>query len=166
MFVPFQSISPTARVWIYQANRKFTNEENKTIASFLLAFTEQWSAHSQALKTSFDIRYDQFIILAADEDYNSASGCSIDSSVRAIKQIEQNIGVELFNRNLIAFFQKGIVDLIPLAELKQKYSSGAWNEDSLTFNNLVTVKDQLENGWLVKAGDTWLKRYLPSKVAQ
>jgi hypothetical protein len=166
MFVPFESISPNARIWIYQANRKFTFEEQEAITNFLKVFTDRWSAHSQALKTSFAIRYNQFIVLAADEDYNSASGCSIDSSVRAIKQIEQNVGVELFNRNLIAFLNQGIVDLVPLNELKQKYSSGAWNEDSLTFNNLVATKGQMESSWISKAADTWLKRYLPSKVAQ
>jgi hypothetical protein len=166
MFVPFQSISPDARIWIYQADRKFTSEEKNSIGNYLQSFTQQWSAHNQALKTSFDLRHDQFIILAADEDYNSTSGCSIDSSVRALKEIEQNIGVGLFNRNLIAFLKGGTVTLIDLNDLKQKYSDGTWNEATLTFNNLITLKHQLESEWMVLAGNTWLKRYLPSKVAQ
>src|SRR5688572_18831499 len=164
MFAPFSSIDPLSRVWIYQAERKFTESEKTIIANHLQAFTEEWSAHSQALKTSFDIRYNQFIVLAADESHNSASGCSIDSSVRAIKQIGEKVRIDLFNRNLIAFLNGETVTLIPLNNLKEKYGEGTWNEGTLTFNNLVSVKSQLDKEWLVRAGDTWLKRYIPSKV--
>lgn len=166
MFVPFNTISPASRIWIYQCERRLNNDEVAAIATHLEKFTNQWSAHSQELKTSFDIRFNQFVILAADEAYNSTSGCSIDSSVRAIKEIEQNFGVDFFNRNLIAFKKSEEVILIPLSELKQKYASGTWDEDSLTFNNLISLKGQLENEWQIKAAQTWLKRYLPAKVSQ
>ncbi len=166
MFIPFDSISPASRIWIYQADRKFTDKEIAEIRAYLEKFTRQWSAHSQELKTSFDIRFNQFILLAADEAYNSTSGCSIDSSVRAVKEIETHIGVDLFNRNLIAFKKSDDVILIPLSELKQKYADGTWNEDTITFNNLVSLKNQLENEWLVNAGHTWLKRYVPARVSQ
>lgn len=166
MFVPFDTISPSSRIWIYQSDRRLTNDEVAAVSTYLENFTNQWTVHGQELKTSFDIRFNQFVILAADEDYNSTSGCSIDSSVRAIKEIEQNIGVDFFNRNLIAFKKSEEVILVPLSELKQKYTDGTWEEDTLTFNNLVSLKNQLENEWLVKAGHTWLKRYLPAGVSQ
>lgn len=166
MFVPFQSISPSSRIWIYQADRKFTKEETAVISTILQAFTENWSAHSQALKTSFDIRYDQFLILAADETYVQASGCSIDESVRVIKQIEQRLGITLFNRNLIAFKKGEDITVVALQDLKEKYEDGTWNEETRTFNNLISVKSQLDEEWIVFAKNAWLKRYIPSvKVA-
>lgn len=166
MFVPFSNISPSSRLWIYQADRKFNEREKSFISNYLTSFTQRWSAHNEALKTSFDIRYDQFIILAADESHNAASGCSIDESIRAIKNLEKELGVDLFNRNLVAFITgREAITLIPLNDLKQKYNEGTWNEDTLTFNNLISVKSQLETDWLVSAGNTWLKRYVPMKLA-
>jgi hypothetical protein len=166
MYVPFDLISPSSRIWIYQSARKFTPEEKEMISAHLEAFTQGWAAHGQGLKTSFDIRYNQFIMLAADESHHGASGCSIDSSVRAVKEIEQQLGLDLFDRNQVAFMHENTITLIRLQDLKQKYADGIWNEASLTFNNLVSEKGQLETSWIVPAGNTWLKRYVPaSKVA-
>jgi hypothetical protein len=167
MFVPFESISPSSRVWIYQTDRKFTDQETAFVSSYLLSFTESWAAHGQALKTSFHIHNNWFIVLAADEGYNSTSGCSVDESVRAIKHIQQELGVELFNRNLVAFKKGEAITLVSLKDLKEKYEDGTWNEDTLTFNNLISVKSQMEAEWIVSAKNTWLKRYIPSlKVAR
>jgi len=166
MFVPFESISPSSRIWIYQSDRKFTAQERIIADEYLRTFSENWAAHGQPLKTSFDIRYDQFIILAADEGYNDASGCSIDASVRAIKEIEVRFSVRLFDRNQIAFMKNDSVILVPLQDLKQKYLSGTWNEATPAFNNLISIKSQLQEEWIVAAGNTWLKRYVPTqKVA-
>jgi hypothetical protein len=161
MFVPFESVSPTARLWIYQSGRKFTVEDKKTIHEFLKSFTEIWAAHGQPLKTSFDIRYDHFIILAADEDFNAASGCSIDESSRTIKDLGQRLSVDLFDRSSVAFQKNGDIIFIPLSDLRQKYVEHIWNEATPAFNNLIAQKSQLNGEWIIPAGNTWLKRYVP-----
>jgi hypothetical protein len=166
MFVPFKEISPDSRLWIYQSNRKLTSQENTIIADNLKLFIDQWDAHGQPLKASFDIFHNQFIVLVADEAYHATSGCSIDASVHAIKEVEQQVGIQLFDRSQVAFKIGNLISICALAELKQKYLEGVWNESTLTFNNLITVKGQLDNEWIVPAGNTWLKRYAPSiKVA-
>jgi hypothetical protein len=161
MFIPFDEIQPSSRVWVYQSNRKFTAHEKTIIDSELQLFTEDWKAHGHPLGSSFTIRHDQFIILAADEAYHAPSGCSIDDSVRTIQQLGQKLGVDFFNRNLIAFKMNDIITLIPLSELKQKYQAGFWNESTPMFNNLVQTKVQLESDWTIPSANTWLKRYVP-----
>jgi hypothetical protein len=166
MFIPFDKIQSSSRIWVYQSDRKFTEQEKAIISEHLQLFTETWAAHGQPLGASFDIRHDQFIILAADESYTSASGCSIDDSVRTIQQLGQKLGADLFNRNLIAFKIKDSIALIPLSEIRQKYQEGFWNESTLMFNNLIQTKGQLENDWIAPSLNTWLKRYVPvEKVA-
>ena len=110
--------------------------------------------------------YDQFIILAADETHETPSGCSIDSSVRVLKSLEQDLGVRLFDRNLIAFKSDGGIDLIPLQDLKQKFQDGILNQGTLTFNNVVSTKSDLDHAWLAPACKTWLKRYIPNELAK
>src|SRR5918992_1402536 len=99
MFVPFESLTPASRIWIFQANRRIARGELEVVKSNLREFTEEWAAHGSPLKTSFTIKFDQFIILAADETHESPSGCSIDGSVRVLKKLEQSLGIQLFDRN-------------------------------------------------------------------
>ena len=119
MFAPFETLDDSARIWIYQADRKFTETEKNTISEALTAFTHSWVAHGNPLKTSFAILHDQFIVLAADENFNEASGCSIDSSVRVIRQLDQQFSLGLFDRTNIGFLKGEQVDMIPLNELPQ-----------------------------------------------
>ncbi|HET9053282.1 MAG TPA: hypothetical protein VFM90_03865 [Cyclobacteriaceae bacterium] len=164
MFAPFETLDDSARIWIYQATRKFTETEKSTISDALTTFTHAWVAHGNPLKTSFTILYDQFIVLAADENFNEASGCSIDSSVRVIRQLDEQFSLGLFDRTKIGFFNDGQTELIPLNALLQALAEGRWKPDSLFFNNVLSTKGQLKTGWIVRADQTWLKRYLAKTV--
>jgi hypothetical protein len=163
MFVPFQSIPNTSRVWVFQADRKLNSQESKIISDTLMAFTERWLVHGSPMAASFDIRFDQFIILAADEDANAASGCSIDDSVRTIKNLGTQLGLDFFDRTRVAFKTGEEVFTIPMSALKEKLAEGLWNSSSLVFNNLVNAKGDLSTTWLSEASSTWLKRYFPKQ---
>jgi hypothetical protein len=164
MFAPFDVLEDSARIWIYQAGRKFTLEEKNTISDTLRAFTHSWVAHGNPLKTSFTILYDQFIVLAADENFNEASGCSIDSSVRVIRQLDEQFSLSLFDRTKIGFLKGEQVEMIPLNELSRAIAEGRWKDNSMFFNNVIGTKGQLKNGWIIPANETWLKRYLGKTV--
>lgn len=162
-----ESMAGNSRVWIYQSDKKITPSQKEILSNALYTFTESWQVHGQPLKTSFAIFYDQFIVLAADEDFNAASGCSIDGSVRVLKELGKELDLDFFNRSQAAFKNDDAVILVPLADLRKKNAEGVWNEQTLFFNNLAPSVDSLRNGWIVPAGNTWLKRYLSSaeKVA-
>jgi hypothetical protein len=165
MYVPFSQLKPESRIWIYQSDRLFTAKEIDLIQRHLESYCERWMAHGSPLRASFDLRYDRFIIVAVDESVTQTSGCSIDDSVRAIKEIEDLTNVSLFDRNLIPFFINESVITLALNELKLKYQQGAWNESTLVFDNLIQSKGALETVWLKPAGQTWLKRYLKPVAA-
>lgn len=164
MFVPFHTLPDTARIWIYQAARPFTTAEKNTISETLSAFTQAWVVHGNPLKTSFTILHNQFIVLAADESFNAASGCSIDSSVRIIRQIDADFSLALFDRTNIAFFKDNVIEVVKLNALAEAQSEGRWSRDTLFFNNVIATKGELGTSWLVPAGQTWLNRYRTKTV--
>jgi len=164
MFVPFEKIQDSSRIWIYQASRKFNSAESRIISDALTAFTEGWLVHGSPMQASFSLRYDQFIILAADEEANAASGCSIDDSVRTLKRLGSELTIDFFDRTLVGFKKDEHVFTISALDLKAKLSDGVWNSDTLVFNNLVNTKRDLTQAWLVPAGASWLKRYLPKQT--
>ena len=52
MYIPFNEINLSARVWIYQANRKFSEEEVGILTETLKAALEGWEAHGHSLTAS------------------------------------------------------------------------------------------------------------------
>src|SRR5215510_8663576 len=85
--------APESRVWIYQSSRLFTLAEAFAIEDLLNEFTGKWLSHGVPVKGAAYLFFGQFIILMADERATGASGCSTDSSVRLVKDIEQRFGV-------------------------------------------------------------------------
>ena len=164
MLVPFESLPGNSRIWVYQANRKYNSVEADIISQELSSFIAQWEVHGQPMKASFKLFHNQFIVLAADEDYNASSGCSIDGSVRSLKQLGNNLNIDFFDRNSVAFKNKDEIFLIPMSQLKQALTSGKWNQTTLMFNNVVACKTEVETNWITAAGKTWLNRYLPDEV--
>ena len=161
MYIPFNTLPPSARLWIYQSDRTLTAEEEKLLSTELEEFCEQWKAHGQPLKTSFKIEHHHFVILAVDQNYNDASGCSIDGSVRILKSLQQESGIDFFDRGRVAFLLNNEIQTFALLELKNLFSSGRLTAASQTFNNLVGTKSDFDNGWLTTVEKSWLVKYLP-----
>src|SRR5690606_30441109 len=159
MYLPFNEMPETARVWIYQSSRKLTPEEKNYILQKLKGFCNQWNTHGMLMPTSFELLYDQFIILAVDEAGLGASGCSIDSSVRTLREIEQQLDVNLLDQGKISFINEGNVVISKLQEIKNYIQAGNLREETPIFNPLVNKKEDLSNKWLIPAKDSWLKKY-------
>ncbi len=161
MYVDFSLLPDHARLWIYQANRKFSAAEEKVVRQEAHSFCDQWDAHGNPLKTSYKIEHNQFLILAVDEGFNGASGCSIDGSVHMLKSLQDRTQIDFFDRSKIAFLVKDEVKLIPLSELKEAFASGTLGRATMAFNVQATSKGTWGNHWLMAAEKTWLARYLP-----
>lgn len=149
------SFSPQSRVWIYQSDRKFTSTEENEILNKLAAFTNQWKAHGNELLAKAEIRYGFFIIIIVDESQAGVTGCSIDSSVKLIKEIEQEYHVDLFNRFNMAYKVNGEVvvnnkeDFETLVNIKQV------TPETIVFNNMVQNLAELETKWEVPFHNSW-----------
>jgi len=94
----------------------------------------------------------------ADETASGVSGCSTDSSVRLIKDIEKQFGVNMFDRTTLAFIVKDKVELLPLSQLQYAFDNQFITADTLYFNNLVATKKELEEDWIQQVRDSWLAK--------
>jgi hypothetical protein len=162
MYIAFENLPTQARVWIYQADRKMSAGEEAKVNSSMKSFCEQWVAHGQPLQTSFKIEHNQFLIVAVDEGFNNASGCSIDGSVRMLKGFQIELGLNFLDPSKIAFLIDDEISLFPRTELKALFASGKLTNATLTFNNLVATKADFESQWKIVAEKSWMVKYLPS----
>lgn len=153
-----------SRVWIYQSPRLFMISEALQIEEKLEAFVREWHSHGTPVKGHANLLYGQFIVLMADESASGVSGCSTDSSVRLIKEIEATYNTPLFDRLNLAFFIKEKVQIVPLAQLPYALENGFIDENTLYFNNTVLTKEEMETKWLIPLKSSWLaSRYLRAK---
>src|SRR5665647_98028 len=120
MNLHFQDLIPedfndSSRVWIYQCNRLFTLSEALEIEELLENFAKSWQSHGAKVTGYANLFFGQFIILMADETATGVSGCSTDSSVRLIKNIEKDFDVDMFDRQMHAFIVNERIQLVPLS---------------------------------------------------
>lgn len=149
--------SPQSKVWIYQSNRKFTDQETVEIQDILDRFVTQWAAHGHQLKAKAEIIHQYFIVLTVDQDVANATGCSIDSSVRTIKDIESKYGLDLFNRFNMAYKVGDEVHVAPKEDFETLIAIKQIGLDTIVFNNLVQTLEEFEQKWEVPLQDSWHK---------
>ncbi|WP_336129111.1 ABC transporter ATPase [Mesoflavibacter sp. CH_XMU1422-2] len=159
MLVEFNTLPEHSRVWIYQANRSFSEEELTEIKQKLDTFITNWTAHGSDLNAGYDIRYKRFIILAVDQTSQSATGCSIDASVRFIQQLEQDYNVDLMDKMNVSYKQGQFVAHKTLLDFKKMVKDKAVSKNTIVFNNLVTNIGELNENWEVPAEQSWHSRF-------
>lgn len=165
MNIEFEKMPEDSRLWIYQADRQLSAEEALFVKNNTDLFLEEWAAHGAGLNASSVILYNQFLVIAVDEAMVRASGCSIDKQVQFVQELGKELLINFMDRTKIAFLEKespaGEKEIFTtsLTDIKRKIEEGIIHSDTLTFNNLVQTKAQLQGAWIVSAEDSWLKRY-------
>lgn len=159
MYVPFEEMPEHSRIWIYQSNRKFSDDEVQDIEKELLEFTSQWAAHATPLQASFAVKYNRFIILVVDQDVHPASGCSIDASVRIIQQFEQKYGVDLMDKMNVTYKSGDFIAYKTLIDFKKMVKEKAVSDQTIVFNNLVNDLGEFNDFWEVPASESWHSRF-------
>jgi len=159
MLVEFNTLPEHSKVWIYQCNRRFTEEELVLVSKKTSEFLEQWAAHGTGLQAGFELKYQRFIVIAVNQEGQSATGCSIDASVRFIQELEQELDVELLDKMNVAFKQGDFVNFKTLLDFKAMAKSGAIGKKTIVFNNLVTNVAEYNENWEVPAHESWHSRF-------
>jgi len=161
-----ESFSKNTRVWIYQSSRLFTLSEALQLEEELKQFGENWLSHGASVNASCFLFFGYFIILMADEADITVSGCSTDSSVRFVKNIEQSYNVSLFDRTNLAFIVKDKIELLPLSQVNYAIQNGYINDSTLFFDNAIQDISAFKNKWIVPIADSWLGKRLNNKIKE
>ncbi len=160
MLVDFNTLPEQSRVWIYQANRSFTETELEEIQAKLNTFIENWTAHGGDLQSGYTIKYKRFIIIGLNQDLNKATGCSIDASVHFIQQLEKDYNVDLMDKMNVSYKQGEYVAYKSLTDFRKMAKDKAVSKNTIVFNNLVSNIAEFKENWEVPASDSWHSRFL------
>jgi hypothetical protein len=162
MYVDFNTLPAFSRVWIYQADRRLLPAETEIVSNRLQSFCQSWNTHGNGMPSSFTIQEDQLIILAVDESNLGASGCSIDSSVKVLWELESLLGINLTDHGRVSYKSLGgELKIAPALGIKSKVTAGEIVKETLVINPLIQRKEELDHVWIL-AGNSWLNKYFPN----
>lgn len=151
-----------SRVWIYQSGRVITDLEAWEIRKRAAMFLLDWSSHGSAMRAVIEVVYNRFIVVMVDEGVAAASGCGIDKSVRFMQQLEQDYGMNLFDRLLVLYRdEEGKLQDTKLQYFERFLETGEVKPSQIVFNNLIATKTDLFTKWEVPVTLSWHARLLP-----
>lgn len=159
MIVDFDVISEESRIWIYQSNRTLSPSEIIEIEAKIKDFLISWTAHGSELQASFLIKYNRFIVISLNESFNIATGCSIDSSVRFIQELEKLYDVSLLDKMNVSYRHGEFIAYKPLIEFKKMIKNRSISKKTIVFNNLINSKSEFLNNWEVPIEESWHNRF-------
>ncbi|MCX7549487.1 ABC transporter ATPase [Xanthomarina sp. F2636L] len=160
MIVDFNMLPEESKVWIYQCNRSFTDEEIREIESKLDVFLDNWTAHGSDLQAGYKIVYKRFIVIGLDQQVGAATGCSIDASVYFIQELEKEYQVDLLDKMNVSYKQGEFIAYKTLIDFKKMAKEKAVSKNTIVFNNLVVNIAEFKENWEVPASDSWHSRFL------
>ncbi|MCB0431109.1 MAG: ABC transporter ATPase [Flavobacteriales bacterium] len=150
-----------ARVWIFQAGRALSADEQSRVDEWVGAFLRQWDSHGAKMDAAYLVIHDRFLILFADESSVQASGCSIDKIFAVVQKAGVELGVDFLDKKQIAYRDvEGQVTSKPMSEFRKMLEAGDLGPDTIVFNNLVNTKDEFLKSWEVPMRESWHAQWL------
>lgn len=160
MWVNFDELPLQSRVWVFQSNRIMSPSEQSSIDAAVKQFVQEWSTHGVHMLASHVLFHNCFVVIAADEQKQAASGCSIDSFTALFKVFGTQYNLSFFDRFSIAHKLGDEVVISDLDDFKQLIGDGRITQDTLVFNNLINLRQDLFTKWELPLKESWQKRYL------
>lgn len=161
-FVADAQLDGAARVWTYIADRPLNEAEQAAVRESVRAFTQAWTAHSRALYALGELFADRVLFLVVDETQAAGvSGCSIDESVRFLRQMGQALNINWFDRMIFGWQDaEGHYQFASRTEFAHALQEGKIGPDTLVVNTLADTKRAVQDGWLVPFHRSWHQRVL------
>lgn len=158
MYIPFDSLPDTARVWIFPITDDISVQKTAKLEQDLKSFVNEWTSHNTALKASVAIFENKFAVISVDESASGASGCSIDKLMRFIQIAEGKHEISLLFKHKI-FIKTGTqVKGLTINEIKSELAEGNLDINHLYFDHLIDTKAKLRYEWLKPLHQGWLAK--------
>jgi len=154
-------LAPHSRVWVFQANRFLSKDDEHKINSELSKFIPQWASHGNEIYGDFSIEKSLFILVGADEKKSPTSGCSIDSLTRVIKKLGEDLKINFFDRLTLSYVDsENKIQLLSMPEFKALMKKDQIKISTMVFNNLIETKEDLDTRWYTQVKNSWHKNLI------
>ncbi len=153
---PLSKLPDHSRLWIFAADKPIDASRIAEFEQRLSGIVGVWQAHGKALAGGCEIRYGQFAFIAADENIEAPSGCSIDSLTHEIAQLGSEFGVNFLSGMRVFYRAGSAIGSVDRVKFRALVEKGEVALDTIVFNNTLTSLSELRAGsWEVPASRSW-----------
>lgn len=157
----FPNISLSARLFVYTSNQTLSDEDASAFLNSIEKFISAWKAHGTKLDASPLLIANRVLIIALDEQSQTATGCSIDSLNRFL----QSSNIDWFSRNWVLFNKKSKSlesnwNVSDLSEFHEGCKSGQIPLDSYVLNTTVLTLEEGRKDLVQTVSESWHMKML------
>jgi len=152
----WKTLPDHSRIWIYQSSKELNAADEQVCEEMLTQFMANWNSHGQELQASWALFDKRFLVLFVNESIEAPSGCSIDSSVRVVQSLGEQLSVDFFGRLSALIIKDGRMEELLIRELWARMKAGVLNlEEVCVYDNLIKTKGELLQKWVKPLSESW-----------
>ncbi len=154
---PLDRLPGASQLWIYALDRRLTDSESADLAGRIDAFITNWKSHGRPVTAGYELRHNQFVLIAGVIPGGDISGCGIDASVHALAACGQQLGFEVVSGLDIVFRgDSGAIERMPRQAFRKLARSGAITGNTIVFDtSLTTLQDVFDGRFEGPAHASW-----------
>ncbi|MYA64441.1 MAG: hypothetical protein F4139_06720 [Gemmatimonadetes bacterium] len=147
----------SARIWIFGTDRALEAREAEDLLGSVDEFLQAWAAHGVPLRAARTWRHGRFLIVAVDMERVPPSGCSIDSLVHVLRDLEGRLGARFLGNEAVWYRDEGgVIQRASRPEFRELARRGGVTPRSVVFDNSITALSELRAGrWEGPASERW-----------
>lgn len=152
-------LSDSCKIWVYFAEQSL-GEKEAIVSREVESFLAQWKAHGTPLVAGCEIVDNQMLVIAVDEASQQATGCSIDSQVRFMQQLGEQLDINFFNRQLLAAQVGSGLKVYSFQDFDKALKEGTVSEHTKVFDHLLPNLGAIRSKGLNPLANSWHKNLL------
>lgn len=154
------NLPDSARVWVFLADRQFSQIEYAELGKKMDHFVSGWQTHGADLTAGYEIKNNVAVAVAVDESKTAPSGCSIDKVFRLLQEFGNENGIDFLNRMLVVKVEGSEITVLGKIQAKDAYGDGILNENTTVMNPLVGNLMEYKSAFLIAFKNHWLGKQL------
>ena len=160
--VPFESLPPSARIWVFAAERPLRSSQAQRLLGAVDEYLERWNAHGAPLTCARAWTEDRFLTIGVDQSTAGASGCSIDGLFRVLKNLEGALGTPLVGGGTVFYRDPaGPICAVSRDEFGELAAEGAVRRNTHVFDLTVPTVGEWRERFETEAERSWHANLLP-----
>ena len=160
--VPFESLPPSARLWVFGAERPITGSAATRLLSAVDEHLDRWNAHGSPLTCARQWTENRFLAIGVDQSTAGASGCSIDGLFRVLKGLESELSTPLVSGGTVYYRDpSGPIVAVSRDEFSELAAEGAVRKDTRVFDTTVPTVGDWNTRFETETARSWHANLLP-----
>ncbi len=152
----FDTLPDHARLWVYGFSRQLTEQEAGKVRHSFDGFIHNWKSHGKPVQGAYNLVDNRFLLLATEDD---TSGCSIDTSVKILKAMKDQHGLDALASDLVFYRDNSGIHAIERFVFQELVDEGAIDDNTIVYNMMITTVGALRNNdWEVPFALSWHRR--------